>query len=121
MAKEKKRAGRKNDIALIKGIQRVLSKAGRKGLTQRELATALKMKKDEAALSAALKKALAEGSVIQKKGRYLLAESRDLHPALYFPFTAPMALAGWKRRTGMSFCRAADCMAHCRETGYSFS
>ena len=85
MAKEKKRAGRKNDIALIKGIQRVLSKAGRKGLTQRELAAALKMKKDEAALSAALKKALAEGSVIQKKGRYLLAESRDLHPALVLP------------------------------------
>ncbi len=65
-----------------KRIQLSLEKAGKKGLTWKELSTKCKVKKEEKKeFRAALEQCCTEGYVLEKKGRLVSAASRGLKPA----------------------------------------
>ena len=71
----------RNMTALTKRAVLCLQKAGKKGLTARELAVKLKLKKEDVPISALLDAAKKSGAVTEKKGRFFDAGSKGLHTA----------------------------------------
>lgn len=84
---------KRNNIVLLKRLALALEKAGRKGLTAREAAEKIKLKKEDGPVRALLAEAVKNGTAVEKKGRYFDARTKGLRPAVIVRMLRTFAFA----------------------------
>lgn len=88
---------KRNTTVLLKRLRLALEKAGRKGLTAREAAEKIKLKKEDGPIRELLAEAVKAGTVVEKKGRYYDSRIRGLHPASMLRMHRTFAFARLER------------------------
>lgn len=84
---------KKNNTALLKKLSFALEKAGRKGLTAREAAEKIKLRKEDGPIRPLLDEAVRSGAAVEKKGRYFDARQKGLRTAVMLRMHRTFAFA----------------------------
>ncbi|MBR6789631.1 MAG: ribonuclease R [Oscillospiraceae bacterium] len=84
---------KKNTVMLLKKLDFVLEKAGRKGLSPKEAAEKIKLRREDGPVRALLEEGIRNGTIVEKKGRFFSARAKGLRPAVMLRMHRTFAFA----------------------------